>query len=496
VSTTAPISPSGQLATVPLQEHEQLKWAFEELQQENKELKRLIFGSKRERFIPTPAGKNQLSLALSETQTDPPVLVKQTVKYERVIRKAARKAIRQPYPAHLPRVDIIIEPDIDVSDMHKIGEEITEELDLKPATLFIRRYIRPRYVSREETFHVGVLPVRPIEKGMPGPGLLAQLICDKFVLHLPFYRIAQRLEQLGMRIPASTLNSWFEAACILLECVGEALQRKVLSCSYLQVDETPIAVLDKQKKGKTHRGYHWVYYSPEVKLVNFDYQKGRGREGPTNLLKGFQGYLQTDGYAVYEEFGERKGITLVACLAHARRNFEHALSNDAARAEKVLIWIQQIYAVEREAREKQLDTINRLLLRQEKSRPVMEEMGKWLLEEYPKLLSKSKIGQACHYLMSRYTELSQFLQEGRLEVDNNLIENSIRPVALGRKNYLFAGSHNGAKRAALVYSLVISCKLQGINPYEYLQDLLERLPNQPINRLEELLPLQWKPDTP
>jgi transposase len=378
VSTTASISSSCEQATVSLQEHEQLKWAFEELQQENKELKRLIFGSKRERFVPTPVNNFQLNLELGASPAESSVLVKQTVKYERVVKKVARKAIRQAYPAHLPRVDIVIEPEIDTTHMHKIGEEITEELDIKPATLFVRRYIRPRYVSKEETFHVGALPPRPIEKGMPGPGLLAQLIGDKFVLHLPFYRIAQRLEQLGMRIPASTLNTWFSKACLLIEFVGEALQRKVFSSNYLQVDETPISVLDKQKKGKTHRGYHWVYYSPEFKLVFFDYQKGRSREGPTNLLKDYQGYLQTDGYAVYEEFGERKGITLVACLAHARRNFEHALGNDKDRAEKVLIWIQQIYAVEREAREKQMDAINRYLLRQEKSRPVMEEMGKWL----------------------------------------------------------------------------------------------------------------------
>jgi hypothetical protein len=169
--------------------------------------------------------------------------------------------------------------------------------------------------------------------------------------------------------------------------------------------------------------------------------------------------------------------------------------NDKDRAEKVLLWIQEVYAIEREAWEKKLDAIDRCLLRQEKSRPVMEEMGKWLLEESPKLFPKSKIGQACHYLMSRYKQLSQFLQEGRLEVDNNLVENSIRPVAIGRKNYLFAGSHNGAKRAALVYSLVISCNLQGINPYEYLQDILERLPNYSINQLDQLIPSLWKTTT-
>lgn len=168
------------------------------------------------------------------------------------------------------------------------------------------------------------LPSPPIEKGMPGPGLLSEIICDKLVYHLPFYRQVQRYQQLGMKIPASTLEGWFEASCALLEALYQALLKEVLSASYLQVDETPIAVLDKQKKGETHRGYHWVYHSPEKKLVLFDYQSGRGREGPLKLLKNYRGYLQTDGYAVYEQFESRQEIVLVGCLAHARRYFEHA----------------------------------------------------------------------------------------------------------------------------------------------------------------------------
>jgi transposase len=462
------------------------------LLEELKELKRVVFGQKRERFVPlTPP--NQLSLSLEGEPTEPVLTVKQTVSYERAVKQTAKVAIRQPFPSHLPRLDVLIEPQEDVSKMRKIGEEITEELDLKPASLFVRRYIRPRYVSVEETFHIAPLPSRPIEKGIPGPGLLTQIIYDKFSSHLPFYRQVQRYEQLGIKIPASTLEGWFEATCCLLEPLYEALKAQVLASSYMQCDETPIPVLDKGKKGETHRGYHWVYHAVESKLVLFDYREGRGREGPTKLLENYRGYLQTDGYAVYEQFESRNDIVLVGCMAHARRYFEHALDNDRPRAEKVLLWMQRLYAIEREAREQNLSEEDRYTLRQTKALPIMEQLENWLLSERLEVLPKSAIGKAIFYLIPRFNKIAMYIEDGRLEVDNNLVENLIRPVALGRKNYMFAGSHAGAKRAAIVYSLLGSCKLQNINPYDYLIDILQRLPLQPVNRLQELLPPFWKP---
>jgi transposase len=225
-----------------LAEKERLVEVNEQLRDELKELKRLLFGSKRERFIAAP-NEQQLSLELGQAPSEPSLLVKQTLQYERLVKQVTKKAVRQLFPAHLPRVEIIIEPSEDVSGMRKIGEEITEELDrraapLKPASLFVRRYIRPRYVSEEESFHIGELPTRVIEKGMAGPGLLSQIICDKFVTHLPFYRQAQRYEQLGFKIAASTLDGWLEASCLLLEPLYETLSQQVLSSTYLQVDET------------------------------------------------------------------------------------------------------------------------------------------------------------------------------------------------------------------------------------------------------------------
>ena len=477
-----------------LEENRRLKASIAYLKEEVAELKRLIYGSKRERFVPTQKDDAQLSLDLeTEVADKEQAVVKQTVSYQRAVKQTGNKPVRQSFPDHLPRIDIVLQPQEDVSAMRKVGEEVTEELDLEPARLFVRRYIRPRYVSIAESFHMAVLPARPIEKGIPGPGLLAQIIVDKFVYHLPFYRQAQRYERMGMKIPSSTLNGWLPAACNLLEPLYLALKFEVLKSTYLQADETPIPVLDQQKKGKTHQGYHWVYYSPEEKLVLFDYQKGRNREGPKQLLKNYQGYLQTDGYQAYDQFEDREDIVLVGCLAHARRYFEHAKDSDPVKSEQALLLIQQLYAVERLAREQNLDPEDRYSLRQEKSVPLMDALGQWLVNEYPTVLPKSAIGKAFHYLIARYNKIYIYLQDGRLEIDNNLIENSIRPVALGRKNYLFAGSHSGAEKAAMVYSLLGSCKLQDINPYDYLKDILESLPEHPVNRLYELLPPNWKP---
>jgi transposase len=235
MADTSSLSPQ-QIAQL-LEENRQLREEREQLKDKLKELKRLIFGSKKERFIPAP--DNQLRLLLGEDASQPALPLKQTVHYERLVKQIAKKASRQLFPAHLPRVEVIIQPQEDVSGMRKVGEEITEELDLKPASLFVRRYIRPRYVSQEETFHIAALPARVIDKGIPGAGLLSQIICDKFVTHLPFYRQSQRYEQLGMKIPASTLDGWFEAACLLLEPLYQTLSKQVLSATYLQADETP-----------------------------------------------------------------------------------------------------------------------------------------------------------------------------------------------------------------------------------------------------------------
>ena len=471
-----------------------------ELIEENKRLRfqlqqlnRLLFGAKRERFIPNK-DENQMTLPF-EVETDlPPKKQQEVITYVREKKNRVNHPGRLPLPDHLPVEEIIIEPEEETSEMKCIGKEVTDQLELIPAKLFIKRYIRPKYISAEDKqtlTHKGIiaeLPVFPIEKGMAGPGLLAQIMIDKFVDHLPIYRQIERFKREGIKIPSSTINGWQEAVCNLLEPLYETLKHRVLSQGYLQVDETPIRVLDKSKKGKTHRGYHWVYYSPLEKTVLFDYRDGRSREGPSKLLKNFLGYLQTDGYKVYDLFATRESITHLGCIAHARRGFEKALDYDKENAAYVMDMFQKIYAVERQAKEENMDPERRHELRLDKALPLLNELGKWMANTYKVVLPKSPMGKAIAYCIPRWDNLMNYLKDGSLEIDNNMAENAIRPIALGRKNYLFAGSNRGAERAAMFYSFFGTCKKNDVNPFEWLKKVLEVIPEHKVNKLDELLP--------
>ena len=460
------------------------------LRHELDQLKRLVFGSRHERFIPaTP--EEQLSLGLNAEQKEVAPAPTQKIEYSRIQRTSSTEKVstgRMKLPADLPRERVVLEPSEDVTGMEKIGEEVTEELERIPGKLFVRQYVRPKYARKNgEGVAIASLPTRPIDKGIPGPGLLAQITIDKYTDHIPVHRQQQRLEREGIKLPNSTITDWIGSTCALLDPLYEALKREVLSSNYLQVDETPIKVLDKNKKGTTHRGYHWVYHAPLKRMVLFDYREGRGREGPEECLDGFTGWVQSDGYAVYELL-DSKRITLLNCMAHGRRKFDEAKDNDFARASYVLTEMQKAYLIEREAREKGLSHEERFRLRQEKSVPILAGLKSWMIENYKAVIPKSPIGQALHYCLERWDKLMLYTTNGMLEIDNNLVENAIRPVAIGRKNYLFAGSHNGAQRAAMLYSLLGTCKINDINPFEWLRSTLERIPNHPVNRISELLP--------
>ena len=334
------------------EKYEDIFIKYTDLQHELDQLKRLVFGSRHERFIPS-ISPEQFSLGLTaETVVAPPLPV-QKIEYTRAQKKEATEKIpvRMKLPASLPREQVILEPGEDVSQMKKIGEEITEELERIPGKLFVRQYVRPKYArTNGEGVVIADLPARPIDKGIAGPGLLAQIVIDKYTDHLPIHRQIQRFEREGIKLSSSTLTDWISGTCSLLEPLYEELKRQVLRQDYLQADETPIKVLDKDKKGTTHRGYHWVYHAPVQRLVLFDYREGRGREGPGECLKEFKGFLQTDGYALYEQYGNKAGITLLHCMAHARRKFDEALDNDKVRAEYALTGLQNLYAIERQAR--------------------------------------------------------------------------------------------------------------------------------------------------
>ncbi len=458
------------------------------LKAELDQIKRLIYGSKSERFV-AQTNPDQVSLALDTEVVAAPQPTLQTVIYERVKKQSSASVHggRNPLPAHLPRVEIIIEPDGNLNGLKYIGNEITEQLELEPGKFFVKQFIRKKYVGAGGGILIGNLPSFPIEKGIPGPGLLASIFIDKYADHIPLYRQNERFKRSGINLPSSTLGEWFTSGSSLIVPMHDCLKIKVLSSAYLQVDETPIKVLDRDKKGKTHRGYYWVYRDVVNGLVLFDYREGRGRDGPTELLRNFKGHLQSDGYNAYDIF-DRGDIKLLHCMAHARRYFEKAQDNDRPRSEYILNEIQKLYTVEQTAREQSLSFADRHALRQEQSVPVLKELHGWLKNNITEVTPKSSIGQAIAYALPRWEKLMLYTTDGKLEIDNNLVENSIRPIAIGRKNYLFAGSHDSARRAAMIYSLLGTCKLKGIDPYHWLKNIFEVLPDYKANKLQELLP--------
>ena len=460
------------------------------------QLKRLIFGSRSERFVPE-TGPEQLPLFMSGQHGDGAPEATEVARVERrvevVTRTPKQKPARQVLPSHLPRQVIVIEPDGETSHLKKIGEEVTETLDYHPAKLIVLRRVRPKYVDPKDEARgviIGELPARPIDKGIAEPSLLAHVVIEKFVDHLPLYRQVQRFTRQGITMAESTLGGFVAATAELLVPLYEKMKEVARGSGYLQADETPIAVQDGETKGSTHRGYYWVFHAPLERLVVMDYHKGRDRDGPKQMLKGFAGALQSDGYAVYDGYDSVPGIVSYNCWAHARRYFFEAQENAPDRAKHVLGEIGRLYDLERVLREAAAAPEERRRRRQEEAVPVLEGLKVWL--EGTPGLPKSPWGKAVSYALTRWAKLCRYVDDGRIEIDNNLIENAIRPVALGRKNYLFAGSHEAAQRAAVIYSLVATCKKHEVNPEAWLADVLGRIPTHPARQVAELLPHRWK----
>ena len=481
-------------------ENAQLQYAVVSLTHQLEQLKKMIFGSKSERFVAQDDNKTnpQLTLALDAATiaackiTDATKVEYIRTKTEVTENKPKAHPGRMKLPEGLRRETIILQPDSDLTGLKKIGDEVTEVLDYVPAEFYVKQYIRPKYVQPLDktaaTVITASLPERMMQKCMAGEGLLSQIIVDKYVDHRALHRQLQRFERVGVTIAQSSINDWVKAVLVHLTALYEVHKRQVLASSYLHCDETPLKVLDENKKGTTHQGYYWVYHNSKDKLVLFDYRTGRGREGPDDILKDYKGYLQTDGYVAYDAFEKRAGITLLHCMAHARRKFSDALQNDRERAEHALGIFQQLYAIERRIKEELLSAAAILQLKQQEAVPLLQTLKEWMIAQYPKVLPKSSIGQAIGYCLPRWEKLSIYTTDALLQIDNNPVENAIRPVAIGRKNYLFAGSHDAAQRAAMVYSLFATCKLHQINPYEWLKDVLERMHLYHTNNIAQLLP--------
>jgi transposase len=473
------------------------------LEHELSQLKRMIFGQKRERFVPAvPEEQMSLEGLFEAAGAKIPGFAetKEKITYER--RKPRKGHGRKPIPDELHREKHII----DVPESEKvcsccntpkkhIGDEITEELEYKPAVFFANQYIRPKYACPkcpDNGITTAEMPPRPIDRGLAGPGLLAYILVSKYVDHLPLYRLERMFKRYNIHINRSTMVGWVGQICFRLDAIYREMHRQLLADSFLiQADETTLKILNKTKE-KCALGYLWPYVG-DGKLAVFEFCESRAQDGPTDFLSGFkERYLFSDGYAGYNEVIREKKLKHLMCWAHARRNFFEAKDLDPPFVDQVLTLIQGLCNVERDAHALKLAPIERYALRLEKSKPILDKI-KTLLENPGKLiLPKSNITGAIAYTLNHWEQLNRFLEDGRLPLDNNLVENSIRPVALGRKNWLFAGSLEGAKWMAIIYSLTATCKLNDINPYEYFFDILPKVASYPAKQIADLTPINWK----
>jgi transposase len=471
------------------------------LKQELAKLKSLFLGKKSERFIPTIPGQETLFFGEEIVASAPPeVKTEPVAKKRKKPEEGSNIPVRKPIPANIPRVDTIIEPEgVDLSQAIKIRDEITEYLDYKPGKIFVKRIIRPIYkvinAQGEGQIVNAELPSQPVAKSNVSAAMMAMILVSKYIDHLPIHRQLKQFLREGVDLSESTVNGWVHKHIKLLEPLYELAKKNIQRSGYLMADETPMPVLSEDKPGSTHKGYYWVYLSPVDKSICFEYDKTRAMSPPDSFLLNFSGYLQTDGYGAYTHFGKNQAITLVCCMAHARRKFNDALEQKDVNAQEAMELFGELYAVERLARERELDYANRLKLREELSIPIMNRLHEYLMRQAqdPNLRPKSLLSKAINYILKLWDRLNEFTKNGMLEIDNNWVENKIRPVALGRRNYLFCGSHEAAQRAAMMYSLFAMCAIANVNPQEWLTDVFLRINDHQINRLEELLPVNWKP---
>lgn len=481
-------------------------------QAEIEKLRRMLFGQKRERF---ETSSIQLPLDFGQNLSEEDIAALQQAinqKAEKVKEEEKKEPRgphpgRSPLPKHLPVKEIVLEPLEDTTDMVRIGQEISDSLQYEPSRYFIQRIVRPKYAPKpaaqtiEEPVRIAIaeLPQSGFAKCMAGTGVIAQILIDKYCDHLPLYRQLQRFTREGIDIAPATMDHWAKLGMQRLSLLYDYQKELILKSNYIQADETTIKVLDHQNKkghriaGRTHLGYFWVYHDPLGKQTLFQYEKGRGGKYPFQILKDFSGYLQTDGYAGYEGLAEKQGVVHLACWAHARRKFKDSESYDSAMASTALTLIQALYAVEQQAREKSLDTDQTKELRLQKALPQYNLLGKWISANISKVLPKSPIGVAMRYTLERWDELGHYMYDGRLQIDNNLTENTIRPATIGRKNYLFAGSHEGAQRAAVMYSFMDQCKRHNIHPHQWLTYVFEKILDTKPSQYHSLLPKNFRP---
>ena len=379
-------------------------------------------------------------------------------------------------------------------ELKHIGEEVSERLEYVPASLIVIQDASQKYACAQGcTVVTAAKPEGPIEKGLPGPGLLAHVAVSKYGDHLPLNRQQEIFQRQGVELSRQTMCGWMRQTAELVTPLWERMKEQVLASKVVQTDDTPVPVLDAERE-HTRTGRIWTYVGDALHPYTvYDYTPDRSGGGPDEFLRDYRGYLQADAYGGYDALYKKpeRGIVEIGCWAHARRYFFEAQSSDVMRATVMLAYIRLVYDVEREAREKGLRGEARLALRQEKSKPILNDIEQYLLKQRPEVLPKSPIGKAISYALSNWAALERPWEDGDLEIDNNGAERSLRPIAIGRNNWTFYGSDNGGRTAAVLGTLIATCKRLSIDPFAYLRDVFQRIADHPANRLNELLPNQW-----
>lgn len=496
-------------------EIERLKNKVANLEDQLYWLRKKMFGKMSEKSLPLdPAA------LIEPTLFDDPLTEEERTALEAAVRKdeeEAAKVIKVRAFERKPRkvIDTAklevreehIYPEVENRDDYtELDPEVTDTLVLVPAQMYVRRIIRHKLVLKSNLqikdperrpFELAPLPVMPLPKCMASESLLTDIILQKFMYHMPFYRVIQKYKELGVVISDSTMNDWYAATCEMLKLLYDILKREVLAKDYIQVDESTLPVIDNEKH-RAVKGYMWCTRAVEDNLIVFHYDMGsRSYETARKLLRGYRGTIQTDGYDAYDQFENDPHIQVIGCWAHARRKWSDALDEDNRTASEALAYINRLYHIENEAKEAGITGDVLKDKRQKESYPVILQFEKWMYETVRKTAENSRIGKAIKYTLPLMPRLGRYVNDGRFCIDNNLVENAIRPLALGRKNFLFCGNHDAAVRAAIVYSLVDSCKALGVDPRQWMEDVLLRIPGREDNRtaLRELLPDKWAKQT-